>query len=277
MIRVEGLRFAYGDGPMVLDGVDLSAQRGEVILLSGPSGGGKSTLLRALCGLVPHFHGGTISGRVEVAGLDPLRAGPAALAGRVAYAFQEPEAQAVFDTVGRDIAFGPRAAGWPGRRVEEAVARVSRLIGVGDLLSREIATLSGGERQRAGLAAALATGPDVLLLDEPTSQLDRGGVDLLVDLLNELAGGGITVVVAEHRADQLAALECRRLTLGECDPALLPPGLPGNPDTLIGGPVHIDDLHCGYPGREVISGLTATFKPGEISILDGPNGSGKST
>lgn len=278
MIEVEELRFAYGNGPPVLSGVDLTVDAGEIILLTGPSGGGKSTLLRALRGLVPHFHGGTVSGRIEVAGRDPLRDGPTALGGRVAYVFQEPEAQAVFDIVGRDIAFGPRAAGWPGIEVQESVARVAAQTGVASMLDRETATLSGGERQRAALAAALATKPDVLLLDEPTSQLDTEGVQALVDLLQELATAGTTVVVAEHRTDALGELDCRRVALGAAPPragGTIPPAHVG-PDGGEGA-LEVRGLRCGYDDHPVLVGLDAYCRGGEITMVDGPNGSGKST
>ncbi len=275
-IRVDGLSFAYTGGAPVLEDVNLAVEAGEIILLTGPSGGGKSTLLRALCGLVPHFHGGTITGRVEIAGVNPLLDGPTALAGRVAYAFQEPEAQAVFDTVSRDIAFGPRALGWTGACVEESVARVGRQMGLGDLLSREIATLSGGERQRAGLAAVLASNPRVLLLDEPTSQLDVSGVEGLVDLLNDLSEGGVAVVMAEHRTEQLAGLHYRQVVLGEQDmpaTAALPPRrATSRPESL-----RIRNLRCSYDRTPILSGLDAEFRPGQIAVIVGPNGSGKST
>jgi energy-coupling factor transporter ATP-binding protein EcfA2 len=167
------LRFSYPDAEAAaLMDVSLRVEPGEVIALLGPSGSGKSTLLRALAGLVPHFHGGRFSGCVRVAGIDTRRARPAMLAGTTAAVFQDPEDQVVMALVRNEVAFGlenlgvPSAEIWP--RTEEALDAV----GAFHLAERRTAELSGGELQRVCLASALALRPRLLLLDEPTSQLD---------------------------------------------------------------------------------------------------------
>ena len=144
----EGLAFTYGGAAApALDGSTWLAE-GEVLLLEGPSGEGKSTLLRALCGLVPHFHGGAFSGRVTVAGHDTLTARPARIARMAGMVFQDPEGQAVLGSVARDVAFGLESAGVPAERIPGRVREALALAGAAHLAERSIATLSGGERQR---------------------------------------------------------------------------------------------------------------------------------
>jgi energy-coupling factor transport system ATP-binding protein len=170
LVRARGLCFAYGaDAPPALAGIDLEIAAGEVLLLEGPSGGGKSTLLRALSGSVPHFHGGRFAGRVEVAGMDTMVAPPAKVARMAGLVFQDPEAQAVLGAVDRDVAFGLESAGHPPPEIPARVRAALGAVGAGHLERRRIITLSGGERQRVALAAVLACGPRLLLLDEPTS------------------------------------------------------------------------------------------------------------
>ena len=182
--------------PQTLNGVSLSIDDGEHIALLGPSGGGKSTLLRALAGLVPHFHGGVFAGRVTVAGLDTREATPAALVGHVASVFQDPEDQAVMSRVANEVAFGLENTGvepseiWP--RVEEALASV----GAAQLAERPVSELSAGELQRVCLASALALRPRLLLLDEPTSQLDPEAAESFFDLIERLP---CAVLVSEQR------------------------------------------------------------------------------
>jgi energy-coupling factor transport system ATP-binding protein len=201
VIEIAGLRYAYpGAARPALAGIDLSVAAGERLLVAGPSGSGKSTLLRCLDGLVPHFHGGTLAGRLRVAGRDPVAAAPAGMAAVVGLVFQDPEAQLVAQRVEDEVAFALENHGLPpaeiGRRVGETLER----LGAAALARRRVDTLSGGERQRVALAAALALRPALVALDEPTSQLDPGGVAALLDLLAGLhRAEGLTLVVAEHR------------------------------------------------------------------------------
>jgi energy-coupling factor transport system ATP-binding protein len=201
VIEISGLRYAYpGAARPALAGIDLALAAGERLLVAGPSGSGKSTLLRCLDGLVPHFHGGTLAGRLRVAGLDPVAAAPAGMAAAVGMLFQDPEAQVVAQRVEDEVAFALENHGLPpaeiGRRVGETLER----LGAAALARRRVDTLSGGERQRVALAAALALRPPLVALDEPTSQLDPGGVAALLDLLDSLhRTEGLTLVVADHR------------------------------------------------------------------------------
>src|SRR5206468_1726097 len=186
--------------PPALRDVTLEVARGEVVALFGASGSGKSTLLRALAGLVPHFHGGRFSGRVQIAGLDTRRTRPAELAGIGGTLFQDPEDQVVFTRVEAEVAFGLENVGTPPAEIRPRVEAALESVGAGALLERPVAELSGGELQRVCLASVLALRPRLLLLDEPTSQLDPEGAEGLVALAR---AGGAAVVVSEQRPDRV--------------------------------------------------------------------------
>jgi energy-coupling factor transporter ATP-binding protein EcfA2 len=223
VLRVERLTYRYPDVPEpALADVSLSVEPGEVVILAGPSGGGKSTLVRAACGLVPHFHGGTLEGRVEVAGLDTHEHGPGELAARVGTLGQDPEAQIVMGTVRAELAFPLENRGESAGAVARGVEEAALALGIADLLDRPTHELSGGELQRVALGAALAGRPELVVLDEPTSQLDPVAADELIGLLRRLnEEWGTAVLLAEHRlercltaADRVVALAGGRIA---CD------------------------------------------------------------
>ncbi|MGN6798614.1 MAG: energy-coupling factor ABC transporter ATP-binding protein, partial [Gaiellaceae bacterium] len=196
LAEVDKLRFAYTGGEPVLRDVSLRIEEGERIALLGPSGSGKSSLLRALAGLVPHFHGGTFSGRVVVAGRDTRETRPAELAGDVATVFQDPEDQIVMAQVANEVAFGLENLGVAPAEIWPSVDEALQLVGAAHLAERRTAELSGGELQRVALASALALKPRLLLLDEPTSQIDPAAADAFFDAVEQL---DCTIVVSEQR------------------------------------------------------------------------------
>lgn len=202
LVDIEALRYHYPGGVAALDGVDLSLEDGLTVV-AGPSGGGKSTLLRLLNGLVPHLHGGRISGRAQVGGHDVLRTPPRRLATTVGFVFQDAERQAVHTTVERDIAFGMENLGVGSAEMHRRVEEVMDAFGIGTLRGRTIATLSGGERQRVAVAGALVLRPRLLVLDEPLSQLDAAGSAALLRLCSDLAASGTAVIMSEHRLDEV--------------------------------------------------------------------------
>ena len=206
-LEIERLTYTYPNaGRPALDGVSLTFAPGELALLAGRSASGKSTLLRAACGLVPHFHGGEIEGSVSVAGIDALSAGPGELAVAVGYVAQDPEAQVVSTTVAAEIALPLEMRGEPGTSRARAVEEVALALAIPHLLDRTVDTLSGGELQRVALAAALVTRPQLVLLDEPTSQLDPVAGDELIWLLRRLnEEWGVTTLLAEHRLERCLA------------------------------------------------------------------------
>ena len=222
MIALSDLSYTYPQAATpALRHIDWAIGDGEFVLLAGRSGSGKSTLLRCFNGLVPHFTGGVLAGKVMVAGLDAVRAGPRRLSRLVGFVAQDPEAQSVLDQVEAEVAFALENAAIPPpemrARVEEALALVDLL----PLRDRGLATLSGGERQRLTIAAALALRPRVLVLDEPTSQLDpHSAADVLRALVRLNEELGLTIVLAEHRlervlryADRLTYLEAGRIVV----------------------------------------------------------------
>ncbi len=144
-------------------------------VVTGPSGGGKSTLLRVLNGLVPHFHGGRIAGAAQVLGFDAIETPTRKLARSVGFVFQDPELQTVYSTVDREVAFGLENIGVPSRLMSGRVEEALRATGIAHLAGRSVRTLSGGERQRVALASSIAMRAQLVVLDEPTSQLDPDG------------------------------------------------------------------------------------------------------
>jgi energy-coupling factor transport system ATP-binding protein len=204
LLRFEGVSYTYpGSGMPALDRVDLEIGPGELCLLAGLSGHGKSTLLRAACGLVPHFHGGRFAGRVTLAGHDTRAHGPAQLGGLAGVLFQDPETQLVLSTVRAELALALESRGHGAAAVARGVEEVALALGIDRLLDRSTHDLSGGEKQRVALAAALSGRPRIVLLDEPTSQLDPVAGDELIGLLRRLnQEWETTILLAEHRLER---------------------------------------------------------------------------
>jgi energy-coupling factor transporter ATP-binding protein EcfA2 len=205
-------------GP-ALDDVSIEIAPGEFCLLAGLSGQGKSTFLRAACGLAPHFHGGRFAGSVRLAGLDTREHGPARLGELVGMLFQDPETQLVMSTVRAELALALESRGHGATAVARGVEEVALALAIDGLLDRPTNELSGGEKQRVALGAALVGRPRVVLLDEPTSQLDPVAGDELIGLLRRLnQEWETTIVLAEHRlerclysADRVIALQRGRV------------------------------------------------------------------
>jgi energy-coupling factor transporter ATP-binding protein EcfA2 len=293
LARVEQLSCWYpeADRP-ALEDVSFEVEPGELVCLLGSSGSGKSTLLRALAGLVPHFHGGRFAGRVEVDGRDTRRARPSELAGTVACVFQDPEDQVVFTIVENEIAFGLENVGVPPARIREGALDALRAVGAAHLVGRRTHELSSGELQRVCVAAALALRPKLLLLDEPTSQLDPEAAESVLDFAAEL---GCAVLVSEQRpalplerAERVLFLDQGRIALGAGREDALRWLAAERPAFLPREPVE----HEGEPGGEVLGRLERAayvhggrvvrvpdleLRRGEVVALTGPNGSGKTT
>jgi energy-coupling factor transporter ATP-binding protein EcfA2 len=205
LITLEHLSFTYpaASAPVLRD-VTLHLHDGAFALVVGRSGSGKSTLLRCLNGLTPHFSGGTLYGNLMVDGINPALATPKLMSRHVGFVFQDPEAQFVMDQVEDEIAFALENAALPRQEMRVRVEESLDLLELSALRERKLDALSGGERQRVAIAAALALRPHVLVLDEPTSQLDpKSAEDVLNALVRLNTDLGLTIVLAEHRLERV--------------------------------------------------------------------------
>ncbi|KAA0236543.1 MAG: ATP-binding cassette domain-containing protein [Actinobacteria bacterium] len=216
--------------------IDIGLEQAELALVAGTSGSGKSTLLRCVNGLVPHSSGGVLVGEVVVASRSTVRNKPRDLADLVGFVHQDPEAHFVVDRVEGDIAFSLENLGTEPDTMRRRVEEVLDALDIARLRHRSPASLSGGERQRCAIASALAVGPAVLVLDEPTSQLDPQGAEDVIGAVVRLNQDlGTTVLMAEHRLERVAAFADRALLMGggrvvgDGDPTAVLADYPGAP------------------------------------------------
>jgi energy-coupling factor transport system ATP-binding protein len=251
VLALDRVTYAYpGSSTPALADVTFEVLPGELVVLAGGSGSGKSTLMRVANGLVPHFHGGQFAGRATVAGMDTREHGPGALAAVVGSLFQDPETQIVMGTVRAELALPLENRGEAAAAVARGVEEVALALGIAHLLDRPTDELSGGELQRVALGAALVGRPQLILLDEPTSQLDPVAGDELIALLARLGQDFDTaIVLAEHRlerclpfADRAVAMRAGRIV---CD---APPA-----DFLAWACVEAPEL--ATPGARLLFGL----------------------
>ncbi|MFD7785091.1 ABC transporter ATP-binding protein, partial [Streptomyces nojiriensis] len=258
MIRFEQVSVTYeGASAPSLRGVDLVVPEGELTLLVGPSGVGKSTLLGTVSGLVPHFTGGTLRGRVTVAGRDTRTHKPRELADVVGTVGQDPLAHFVTDVVEDELAYGMESLGLPPAVMRRRVEETLDLLGLNELRDRPIATLSGGQQQRVAIGSVLTPHPRVLVLDEPTSALDPAAAEEVLAVLQRLVHDlGTTVLMAEHRLERVVQY---------ADQVLLLPSPGAAP--VIGTPAEIMAVSPVHP--PVVSlGRLAGWSPLPLSVRD---------
>ncbi|MFJ7072925.1 ABC transporter ATP-binding protein [Streptomyces sp. NPDC098781] len=258
MIRFENVSVTYdGAAEPSVQGVDFEVPEGELVLLVGPSGVGKSTVLGAVSGLVPHFTGGTLRGRVTVAGRDTRTHKPRELADVVGTVGQDPLSHFVTDTVEDELAYGMESLGLAPDVMRRRVEETLDLLGLADLRDRPIATLSGGQQQRVAIGSVLTPHPRVLVLDEPTSALDPAAAEEVLAVLQRLVHDlGTTILMAEHRLERVVQYADQV--------ALLPS--PGTPPVL-GTPAEIMAVSPVYP-PVVALGRMAGWSPLPLTVRD---------
>jgi energy-coupling factor transporter ATP-binding protein EcfA2 len=217
LVRAEGLSFWYpgAPGPALKD-VDLQIHEGEVVGVIGPTGAAKSTLLHCLCGVIPWYERGTRDGAVTVLGKE-IRSyhGLQELTRVINLMLQDPEAQLFNLHVVEELAWGLENLGIPAPEIRRRVDVAAALFGIEHLLSRVTYTLSGGEKQRVALAAVYALQPRIVLLDEPSSELDPVGTDMVFAAVRTLAAQGVTVVIVEHKIEYLVEHVTRLLLISD--------------------------------------------------------------
>jgi energy-coupling factor transport system ATP-binding protein len=216
VIRFENVTITYPEtGGPVLRGVTLQVVEGELALVVGQTGVGKSTLLGAVNGLVPHFTGGTLAGRVLVDGRDTRTHPPRELADVVGVVGQDPLAGFVTDTVEEELAYGMEQLGLPGGVMRKRVEETLDLLGIAGLRNRALHQLSGGEQQRVAIGSVLTAHPRILVLDEPTSALDPTAAEEVLAAITRLVHDlGVTVLVAEHRLERVVQYADRIIEVG---------------------------------------------------------------
>jgi energy-coupling factor transporter ATP-binding protein EcfA2 len=301
------LSFAYASRPdrPALRDVSFELAPGECLLVVGPSGSGKSTLALAIAGLVPREIPGTVSGSLRLDAAEIRSIAPPALASRVGIVFQDPASQLVMERVEDDVAFGLENRGWPRERMRARVPESLAEVGLAGLELRRSTRLSGGQQQRLALAGVLAPRPRVLVLDEPTANLDPDGAATFFARLSALrASRSTTIVLVEHRvsaawplADLVLALDgdgkpidvgSRADVLSRSRTRMVEAGIwmPDEPararrtDPVKPEETLVEAVRVGFGYDRlspVVHGVDLALAAGERVALVGPNGSGKST
>jgi energy-coupling factor transporter ATP-binding protein EcfA2 len=310
MIEIRDLTVRYNEHTTAIERLSLSIEPGEFVLLTGPSGCGKSTLARCLNGLIPHSSLASVSGEVKVDGASTANHSVADLATRVGLVFQNPSTQLFASTVAEEVAFGPRNLGLAAQDVAERASFALKATGIEHLRERPTGTLSGGEQQRVAIAAVLSMRPKVLVLDEPTSNLDLKGTEAVLSTIDRLRREhGLTILIIEHRLAQAGKYADRMVVMDEGKITLdAPPeqafsdreflsslgmryprrrlsrdglAVQATANTVSRASskpiVELKDVAAGYDGFNVLSGMNLAVYPGEFVALVGDNGTGKTT
>lgn len=301
-VRLRGLSFSYDGGQAQLKNLDLTVRAGEVVVITGASGSGKSTITRLINGLIPQFYEGRMEGDLEIEGI----AEDAAFyerGRRVGNVFQDPRSQFFANEVAGEIAFGCENYGYAHDDIVRRVEDAARRIGLSHVLEERVRTLSYGMRQKVAIASARAMGPEIYVMDEPSANLDVEATHQLADIIRGLKDEGRTVVITEHRLYYLMDIADRFLHLrdgavtGEFTSAefrglapdrLLDMGLrtPNLYDCRVdfdgpapgeGEAVRALGLVKRFDGTPVLDGVDLTIRKGESVALIGDNGVGKST
>ena len=210
IIEVKNLRYKYPNSEdFVLKKLSFTIEKGECIAILGPTGAGKTTLAMALRGLIPHNFGGVYGGEVIINGKNTLEVEPGELADQIGLVFQNAETQTVGLIVVEDLAFGLENMNIQAAEMEQRIDTVSKLVDIEDLLERETHALSGGQKQRLAIGGVLAMEPDIIILDEPTAEVDPVGKEEIVKILSRLKSQKKTIILIEHEVEAIINLADR--------------------------------------------------------------------
>ncbi len=243
IIEFKHVTFKYqgSDKPAIID-INLSIEAGEYVVITGPSGCGKTTLCRCINGLIPHFYAGELSGEIFVDGMRVRETPTSKLAKSVGMVFQDPESQLFLLTVEREVAFGLENLGLPREEIVSRVNEALELVGISHLRDRSPHELSGGEQQKVAIAACIAMKPKVLVLDEPTANLDPESAIKVLNLLSRLRESlNMTIVLVEHRLEAVAPVADRIIIM--CEGRVL---LDGSPRDVLVKPM-VEAIGVGVP------------------------------
>lgn len=312
---IENLSFRYRDREeRAIRGLSFSANPGEILLIAGASGCGKTTLIRCINGLIPRSYKGEVSGRVLLYGQDISLWPLSKISQNVGTVLQDPERQILGSKVLHEVAFGLENLGMTRSEIHQRVEAALDYLKITDLRDRETFSLSGGEKQKLALAGVLAMQPSILLLDEPLASLDPASAYETIDMVRRLADEGMTVLMIEHRVEDVlrihpervifmsngeikyqggleglgAAVDYREVKLqaevvmqrSRADPAPVEikilPGV-NNSGSDSEPIVKFDNVSFAYNEREVLHGIDLEIKRGDVIAVLGPNGAGKTT
>jgi len=313
---VEDLSFRYRDRQgAAIHNISFEASPGEVLLIAGASGCGKTTLIRCINGLIPRSYKGEINGRVNVFGEEVKDWPLSRISQKIGTVLQDPERQILGTKVLNEVAFGLENLGLPRPEIHQRVNEALDFIKISHLANRETFHLSGGEKQKVALAGVLAMRPSILLLDEPLASLDPASAQDTLDTVRQLAEDGMTVLMVEHRVEDVMRIQPERvmfmsegeirylgnlsglskvvnyhevklpaediLERAKADSA--PVELKLLPTAAAAGAekealVKFENVAFGYESeREVLHGIDLEIKRGDIIAVLGPNGAGKTT
>jgi energy-coupling factor transport system ATP-binding protein len=306
MIELENFSYTYlGRTEPALSGVTLQVQQGEIVLVTGPTGAGKTTLCLAAAGILHHEYGGGSRGKALLMGRNVAEYADIGEIGvRVGVVFDDPDAQLIFTTVEEEVASGLEGLPLPRENLLERMEEMLEITATSELRDRAPHALSGGQKQRVAIAATLALGTGIVILDEPSSELDEEGTQRLFRILQKLKAEGKTVLVVEHKLDALFSLADRMVFLEKGSitvegapedllrdervrsvlhsdvvdrPVRLTKTRPRERPATAPPIIVIERLAHAYGGHEALRGLDLVVYPGEFVAIIGDNGSGKTT
>ena len=310
-LAIEGLTFRYHTRPEpALHDVSLTLEQGELFLVAGASGCGKTTLIRCINGLIPRTYNGDLEGRTLLYGQDACEMTMAQISQTVGTVLQDPERQILGSYVLNEVAFGLENLGLPREEILQRVDETLDYLDISDLSDRETFYLSGGEKQKVALAGVLAMRPSILLLDEPLASLDHASAQEALALFRRLADEGVSIILVEHRVEDALSIHPDRVlfmqegsitycgspdglaevvdyrqvkmpapiviqrAVNDPPPTFEPVIKPDGREPL----VTFEDVSFGYgDGPTVIHDVNLTIRRGDVIAVLGPNGAGKTT